>query len=86
MTTGLSADLEKCRSFAWRSDDREASHKDELFPGDSDAPHSEDEVRVNSIVDSLNFMDCRAIFDKIRLSKREHAIRVVEQYLGICSN
>ena len=60
--------------------------KDELFPGDSDAPHSEDEVRVNRIVDSLNFKDCRAIFDQIRLAKRERAIRVVEQYLGLCSN
>jgi len=56
--------------------------KDELLPGDSDAPHSEDEVRVNRIVDSLNFEDCRALFDKIRLAKRERAIRVVEEYLG----
>ena len=56
--------------------------KDELLPGDADAPHSEDEVRVNRIVDSLNFEDCRALFDQIRLAKRERAIRVVEEYLG----
>ncbi len=56
--------------------------KDELLPVDSDAPHSEDEVGVNRIVDSLNFEDCQALFDQIRLAKRERAIRVVEEYLG----
>ncbi len=56
--------------------------KDELLPGDSDAPHSKDEVRVNRIVDSLNFEDCQALFDQIRLAKRERAIRVVEEYLA----
>ncbi|MBW1675407.1 MAG: hypothetical protein JRF30_01160 [Deltaproteobacteria bacterium] len=56
--------------------------KDELLPGDSDAPHSEDEVRVNRVVDSLNLEDCQVLFDQIRLAKRERAIRVVEEYLG----
>ena len=56
--------------------------KDELLPVDSDAPHSEDEVGVNRIVDGLNFEDCQALFDQIRLAKRERAIRVVEEYLG----
>jgi len=55
--------------------------KDELFPGDSDAPHSEDEVSVNRIVDSLSLEDCQVLFDQIRLAKREKAIRVVEEYL-----
>ncbi len=56
--------------------------KDELLPGDSDAPHSEDEARVNRVVDSLNLEDCQVLFDQIRLAKRERAIRVVEEYLG----
>jgi hypothetical protein len=56
--------------------------KDEMLPVDSDAPHSEDEVRVNWVVDSLSLEDCRALFDQIRLAKRERAIRVVEGYLG----
>ena len=55
--------------------------KDELLPGDSDAPHSEDEVRVNRVVDSLSFEDCQVLFDQIRLAKRQQAIRVVEDYL-----
>lgn len=56
--------------------------KDEMLPVDSDAPHSEDEVRVNRVVDSLSLEDCRVLFDQIRLAKRERAIRVVEGYLG----
>jgi hypothetical protein len=55
--------------------------KDELLPGDSDAPHSEDEVRVNRVVDRLSFEDCQVLFDQIRLAKRQQAIRVVEDYL-----
>ena len=55
--------------------------KDELLPGDSDAPHSEDEVKVNRIVDSLSLEDCQVLFDQIRLAKRQQAIRVVEDYL-----
>ena len=49
---------------------------------DSDAPHSEDEVRVNRVVDSLNLEDCRVLFDKIRLAKRERALKVVQTYLA----
>ena len=56
--------------------------KDELLPGDSDAPHSEDQVRVNRVVDSLSLEDCQVLFDQIRLAKRERAIRVVERYLA----
>ena len=62
--------------------------KDELLPGDSDAPHSEDEVSVNRIVDSLGLEDCQVLFGQIRLAKREQAIRVVEEYLRAspCNN
>jgi hypothetical protein len=62
--------------------------KDELLPGDSDAPHSEDEVSVNRIVDSLSLEDCQVLFDQIRLAKREKAIRVVKEYLRTspCNN
>jgi hypothetical protein len=56
--------------------------KNELLPGASDAPHSEDEVSVNQVVDRLSIEDCRTLFDKIRLLKRERARRVVQAYLG----
>ena len=56
--------------------------KNELLPGDSDAPHSEDQVSVNRVVDSLSIEDCRALFDRIRLIKREQACQVVQAYLA----
>jgi hypothetical protein len=55
--------------------------KDELLPGASDAPHSEDEVSVNRMVDRLSIEDCRVLFHRIRLTKREDALREVEAYL-----
>jgi len=55
--------------------------KDELIPGESDAPHSEDEVSVNRAVDRLSVEDCRTLFDGIRLLNREDALRVVQAYL-----
>jgi len=55
--------------------------KAELLPGDSDAPHSEDEVTVNRIIDRLSIQDCKALFDKIRLSGIERSRHVVKDYL-----
>jgi hypothetical protein len=56
--------------------------KDELMPGESDAPHSEDEVSVNQVVDRLSLEDCRTLFDRIRLADREGALREVQAYLA----
>lgn len=56
--------------------------KDELVPGDSDAPHSEDEASVNRIVDRLSIADCKTLFGEIRLAKGERARQVVEAYLA----
>jgi hypothetical protein len=56
--------------------------KDELIPGESDAPHSEDEVRVNRVVDRLSVEDCRSLFGKIRLAGRDDAFRLVQAYLA----
>ncbi|MBW2170806.1 MAG: hypothetical protein JRF69_02305 [Deltaproteobacteria bacterium] len=39
--------------------------KDELIPGESDAPHGEDEVSVNRVVDRLSIEDCSILFDRI---------------------
>jgi hypothetical protein len=47
--------------------------KEELLPGDSPAPHTADEVRVNRFVDGLSLEDCRRIFARIRLVGRERA-------------
>lgn len=60
--------------------------KDELLPGYSDSPHSEDEARVNRIVDSLSLDDCRSLFNRIRLVKREGALQVVQAYLSGSAN
>jgi len=55
-------------------------NKEELLPGTSEAPHAEDIVRVNRIVDTLCIDDCRKLFDHIRLAKREQALGFVEAY------
>jgi hypothetical protein len=54
--------------------------KDELLPGVSEAPHSEDMVKVNGIVDGLSFDDCHLLFDQLRLAKRERALEIVGAY------
>lgn len=56
--------------------------KDELLPGDSNAPHSEDEASVNRVVDRLSIEDCRALFGKMRLAKGESAHQVLTAYLA----
>jgi hypothetical protein len=56
--------------------------KDELVPGLSSAPHSEDQARVNDLVDCLSLDDCQALFDQIRLAKRERALKVAEAFMG----
>jgi hypothetical protein len=52
----------------------------ELLPGTSPAPHVQDEIRVNGIVDQLSFKDCEALFNDIRLVKRDLALQRVEDY------
>lgn len=56
--------------------------KEELLPVESDAPHSEDEIMVNRLVDQLGVEDCGNLFDQIRLERREEALKVVKRYLG----
>jgi hypothetical protein len=56
--------------------------KDELVPGVSAAPHSEDQVKVNDLVAPLSLVDCQALFDRIRLAGREGAMRAVEAFMG----
>jgi hypothetical protein len=55
--------------------------KEEMLPGISDAPHSEDEVEINRLVDRLGFEDCRLIFEKIRFEDRERALHLVKTYV-----
>jgi hypothetical protein len=53
-----------------------------MLPDDvSQAPHCEDEVPVNSIVDSLGYEDCKTLFRMSRFEKREHAKEMVEAFL-----
>lgn len=57
--------------------------KEEMLPGQSDAPHSEEEVAINRLVDGLKFEDCRKIFEKIRFENRERALHLVKG-LNMC--
>jgi hypothetical protein len=56
--------------------------KTELLPGESEAPHSEDEVTVNRLVDRLQFRDCRALFEQIRFAGRERAVELANSYVA----
>ncbi|MDY6951626.1 MAG: hypothetical protein SWE60_08945 [Thermodesulfobacteriota bacterium] len=56
--------------------------KEELLPGASEAPHSEDMVRVNRIVDGLTMEQCGKLFEQIRLAKRERALEIVGHVSG----
>jgi hypothetical protein len=55
--------------------------KEELFPGKSGTPHIEDEIRVNRLVDRLDFNQCRELFERIRLFKREKAVEMAQEYV-----
>lgn len=55
--------------------------KEELIPGPSDCPHSEDEVMVNRLVDCLGFAECGEIFEKVRFKRREQALRIVRAHV-----
>jgi hypothetical protein len=56
-------------------------NKEELLPGVSEAPHSEDEVMVNRSVDRLNYEDSRELYDRIRLETRERAVQLTGAYI-----
>jgi hypothetical protein len=58
--------------------------KEELLPGKSGTPHIEDEIEVNRLVDRLDFNQCRELFERIRLSKRQQAVEMAQEYLGAC--
>ncbi|MGE5310523.1 MAG: hypothetical protein ACM3MN_02150 [Nitrospirota bacterium] len=54
--------------------------KEELLPGESEAPHSEDEVMVNRIADRLAFEQCRDLFGRIRLADRRAALELTRAF------
>lgn len=54
---------------------------EELVPDAFAAPHAADEIKVNRLVDRLSFDDCAQIFDRVRLTNREQALAVVEEFL-----
>jgi hypothetical protein len=56
-------------------------NKEELLPGTSATPHIEDEIEVNRLVDRLDFSQCRELFERIRLLKRDHAVEVAREYV-----
>jgi hypothetical protein len=57
------------------------NQKEELFPGKSGTPHIEDEIKVNRLVDRLDFDHCRELFQRIRLSKQKVAVQLAQEYI-----
>lgn len=55
--------------------------KEELIPGPSNNPHSENEVAVNRLVDRPGFEDCAKVFEEIRFAKRDRALGIVKAYV-----
>jgi hypothetical protein len=55
--------------------------KEELIPGSSEAPHAEDELKVNRLVDRLAFPHCRELYEQIRLAKHERAVELAQDYV-----
>jgi hypothetical protein len=55
--------------------------KEELLPGPTLAPHSEDQRQINQMVDRLTFQDCGKLFDQIRFARREPALQLVAEHL-----
>jgi len=56
--------------------------KEELLPGASETPHSEDMAKVNRMVDGLTKEQCGKLFERVRLAKRERALEIVEHLSG----
>jgi len=56
-------------------------NKEELLPGATLAPHAEDDIRVNHMVDQLSFEDCEKLFKSIRLVNRNLSLQTVEEHL-----
>jgi hypothetical protein len=71
------ADLLAARSLIYTK----LIQKEELIPGVSEAPHSENEVKVERLVEHLQYHDCRELFQRIKKAKHEHALRFVESYV-----
>jgi len=74
---GASASLLAARSLIYIK----LINKQELLPEESEAPHSEDEVMVNRIVDRLDFEQCRDLFDRIRLADRRKALELTRAFI-----
>jgi hypothetical protein len=54
--------------------------KEELLPGATAAPHVEDEIRINNMVDRFGFEDCEKLFNTIRFLNGDLSLRVAEEY------
>ena len=55
--------------------------KEELLPGKSATPHIENEIGVNRLVDRLDFDQCGELFQRIRLSRRQQAVEIAQEYM-----
>ena len=57
-------------------------HKEELLPGEAEAPHTQDMVEANNLVERLEFSQCGDLFDQIRMASRERAVQLVQAYVS----
>lgn len=55
--------------------------KEELLPGPSPAPHCEDEIRVNRLVDRLTYEDCSRLFEDLRFASRTDTLKAIQETL-----
>ncbi len=55
--------------------------KEELLPNLSKTPHLDDEIKVNRLVDRLEFHHCQELFEEIRLAKRDIAVEAAKKYV-----
>lgn len=59
--------------------------KDELIPDDTcEAPHCENEIQANRIVDLLSFDDCKNLYSLLRFSSEKKLWNIVKSYLNMC--
>ena len=56
--------------------------KDELVPGKSETPRTEEDIRINKLVRHLSFEQCREVYERIRFSAKDSALRLVIDYIG----
>lgn len=56
-------------------------YKEEVIPQESAAPHTDNEIQANLLVDRLSYQDCERLYPLIRNASRTQALTQVQRYL-----